>query len=295
MWRTDETCSAAYLLLLVLLLRLLTGLRSADGACEPRCLHPPSSPPWIENNLCFNGSPLPGPSPLITLTTWMRYALHVLIPTGSTNLQVFGSPPAATPPLPPSLLLLVSVLHHRVSTSLLFIFFALLCFFCTVVSWSYSSLSPSPDVSFKVENTTAWSSLRWKEGIAEAAEQQECGWSFTMLGRLTYSTSAVKAMEKTRIRDNILSHLLRPVTAKTCSPSPEGKKTKTTRPLSSAPRLSFSVFLSPGSSFRSVLDRPLSDFPAGQRSCLPAADWLSDTATLTDLHHVTVLLAEHLT
>lgn len=74
MWRTDETCSAAYLLLLVLLLlRLLTGLRSADGACEPRCLHPPSPPPWIENNLRFNGSPLPGPSPLITLKTWMRY------------------------------------------------------------------------------------------------------------------------------------------------------------------------------------------------------------------------------
>lgn len=127
MWRTDETCSAAYLLLLVLLLlRLLTGLRSADGACEPRCLHPPSPPPWIENNLRFNGSPLPGPSPLITLKTWMRYVPPRPHPYRLNKPAGFWFSPSATPPLLPSLPRLVSVLHHRVSTSLLFFFFALL-------------------------------------------------------------------------------------------------------------------------------------------------------------------------
>ncbi|TNN66252.1 hypothetical protein EYF80_023486 [Liparis tanakae] len=49
MWRTDETCSAAYLLLLMLL-RLLTGLRSAVGVCEPRSPSPPSPPPRIGVN-----------------------------------------------------------------------------------------------------------------------------------------------------------------------------------------------------------------------------------------------------
>ena len=93
----DEPCAAAYLRLLALPpLRLLTGLRSADGACAPRCLLPPSPrPPGPENNewLCtFNsfssshactsdGFPFP----------------HVLIPVGSAEPAC--SPPAATPPL----------------------------------------------------------------------------------------------------------------------------------------------------------------------------------------------------
>ncbi|KAK5869523.1 hypothetical protein PBY51_024232 [Eleginops maclovinus] len=60
MWRIDETCSVAYLFLM--LLRLLTGLRSADGVCEPRCLQPPSPPPWIGNSVDYNASPRPAPT-----------------------------------------------------------------------------------------------------------------------------------------------------------------------------------------------------------------------------------------
>lgn len=63
----DETCGAAYLRLLALPpRRLLTGLRSADGACVPRCLLPPSPRhPGSENNQWL-GFPLPAPSPLVT-------------------------------------------------------------------------------------------------------------------------------------------------------------------------------------------------------------------------------------
>lgn len=72
MWETDETCGAAYLLSVLLLLPcLLRG--SAEGACEPRCLHPPSPPTRTRNKLRLYGTPLPGPSPLITLAPWIRY------------------------------------------------------------------------------------------------------------------------------------------------------------------------------------------------------------------------------
>lgn len=62
MRRSDETCVCwcflfffylllllhlLFFLLLAQLLRLLTRLRWADGACEPRCLHQPSPPPGI--------------------------------------------------------------------------------------------------------------------------------------------------------------------------------------------------------------------------------------------------------
>ncbi len=87
MRRTDETCSAAYLLLLMLLLlRLLTGLRSANGVREPRCVYSPSPPPWIGNDLCLMDLHL-------LLSQWHLgcvTSLHVLIPTGLANLQVFG-------------------------------------------------------------------------------------------------------------------------------------------------------------------------------------------------------------
>ena len=69
-WGTDETCRAVYLLLLMLLLlRLLTGLRSADGVAEPWSLHPPSPTSEARKQPGFqtlNPPPRLAPVPLIT-------------------------------------------------------------------------------------------------------------------------------------------------------------------------------------------------------------------------------------
>lgn len=135
MWRTDETCSAAYLLLLVLLLRLLTGLRSADGACEPRCLHPPSPPPWIEGKLRFNSSPLPGPSPLITLKTWMRYVPprpHPYRLNKPAGFWFSSCCDSSSPPFSPAPCVRFTPPRLYLTT----IFFIFIYLFCTVVSWS---------------------------------------------------------------------------------------------------------------------------------------------------------------
>lgn len=113
MWGTDETCSIT--------VRTSSsspcccgswqGCGRRDGTCEPRCLHPPSPAPWIENNLCFNASalPLPGLSPLIALAPRMRYVPPRPHPCKLNKTAGFCGSPAATPPL-----LLVSVLHHSV-------------------------------------------------------------------------------------------------------------------------------------------------------------------------------------
>lgn len=91
--------------MLLLLLRLLIRLRSAEGEREPRCLYPPS----LETTWPLV-PPVRSCSPfflLIAVTPWMCYVpprphLHKLNkPAG------FGSPPAATPLLP----LLVPALH----------------------------------------------------------------------------------------------------------------------------------------------------------------------------------------
>lgn len=86
----DETCGAAYLHLLALPpLRLLTGLRWADGACVPRWLLPPSprhpgseNDQWLSTSNSFSSShactsdgfPFP----------------HVLIPVGSVEPAALG-------------------------------------------------------------------------------------------------------------------------------------------------------------------------------------------------------------
>lgn len=114
--------SAAYLLLLMLPLplRLLTGLRSVDGEREPRCLHPPSPPPLAGNNAGFQRLPFfLTLLPLFALTPRMCYTLRPCSsssPQAQTNLQVFGSPPAAPPPpLLPSPLL--SDVHSYLTSS----------------------------------------------------------------------------------------------------------------------------------------------------------------------------------
>lgn len=91
---------------------------------------------------------------------------------------------------------------------------------------------------------------------------------------------------------------LSPFTAKTCSPSAEGI-TKKTSSLPSPPRfgLAGSSFLF---SFSWIvpplrLGPSLVGLPSRTRQLLARAGWLSDTATLTELYHVTALLAEHLT
>lgn len=143
------------------------------------------------------------------------------------------------------------------------------------------------------ENTTASTHVypepfRWQERSAAAAEQQECGCSFSVLGRLMYSISAVKATEKNSKKKKKKNPYppLSPITAKTCSTSLKGK-TKTTSRLSSH---QLSVFLFFSWIFPTLRHGPTpAGFPTPARQMVPREGWLSDTATLTELYHVTAL------
>lgn len=90
---------AAYLRLLALPpLRLRTGLRSADGACVPRCLLPPSPRhPGSKNTQWRSASNSFSSSHACTSDAVRSPASSS--PWAPRNLQLFGSPPAATPPL----------------------------------------------------------------------------------------------------------------------------------------------------------------------------------------------------
>lgn len=296
---------AAYLLLMLLLL-LLTGLRSAEVR-EPRCLCSPSPPPRIGNNLGFNASPLPAPSPLITLTPPSSSSS----PPAQQTCRFFGSPPAATPPLLPilPLLLLVSVIHHSSPQShyfLLYIYFLLPLAVTLLFSDPIQVYVPLQrcHIVWKHKRSTTASTHAYPESdpleggeSIGASEQQECGWSFTLLGWLMYSASAVKAVDKTEHK--IIS-----------SPTSESNQCKNTFPESCRENKNCN-----SSTFTSRLGSPLCAFlfffswffpllrpgptPAGflcrARQLLARQAVLSDAATLTELHHVTGLLAEHLT
>ena len=180
--------------LLLLLLRLLTGLRSADGACEPRCLHPPSPPPRIETTSLLS----PARSPLITVTPRMCCPRP--------------HPPPPPPPHPPrflvplllrlllsspllSLPLLVS--YRRPSTSDIFAFRSALSLLLPESYPSFISLCKSYYKKKRKENRKQ-NGKRTKRGDAAASTalsatrrgeqrrpgQQERGCSFTMLRRL---------------------------------------------------------------------------------------------------------------
>lgn len=222
----------------------------------------------------IGGFSLPTPSPLVMPAHRMVFRS----PTSSSpwaprNLKLFGSPPAATPPLllrPP----------HCPGASLPFLpAFAFLSS-VRVVSQRYSWRE-------KTEHP------RWL--LPEADRQQKCGWSLPMLGALTHGVSAVKGTEEIRTKHNILS-LSSPITPQQCSEF--CKKTHNNYRLH-PPRSRFTarslVLLLLGLLVCSVLDRPLSVPPAGKRSCSRREDWLPDTATLTDPHHVTALLVELIT
>lgn len=97
---TDETGAAAYLRLLAL--RLLTGLRSADGACVPRCLLRPS--PGLGKTV--SSSPTSSSFSSSHGCTSAAFTLpDVLIPVGSSEPACFGLPSSAPASTPLSLLL----------------------------------------------------------------------------------------------------------------------------------------------------------------------------------------------
>lgn len=90
-----------------------------------------------------------------------------------------------------------------------------------------------------------------------------------------------------------------PITAKNMFPYSWKICKKTTGRLSSPPRFAFSVcsflFLFSLVLPPLCLGPTLVWFPSRARQLLARAGWLSDTVTLTELSHVTALLAEHLT
>lgn len=235
MLETDEMRwdGAAYLLLpvlLLLLLCLLRGLRSAEGACEPRCLHPPSPPTRIGNKLRLYGSPLPGPSPLITLAPWIRYVSprphpHRLNkPARSWIFSCCDSSSAPHSPAP-----CVRFTPRR--KSLAVFFFVLPPY--TVVSWACSSLPSSPGVSFQC-GKHPWSTHVYLELSALEGRDRSGDSNKRAAGPLRYQEAAVQyhcseGENKNKKQYPLLP--LRPVTAKTCSLTHKGKNKNNWSPI----------------------------------------------------------------
>lgn len=132
----DETCGAAYLRLLALPpLRLLTGLRSADGACVPRCLLPPSPRhPGSENNQWLSTSNSFSSSHACTSDGFPFP--HVLIPVCSAEPAAFWLSSCRDPSSAPA------------STSLSRCLAAVSFRFRFVILWS----RPLPEIQLEVEN-----------------------------------------------------------------------------------------------------------------------------------------------
>lgn len=174
---------------------------------------------------------------------------------------------------------------------------------CTSLSWcgdavSFAFLSSVRVPSQRYKRRKRTEHPRWL--LPEADQQQECGWSFPMLGALTHGVSAVKGTEEIRTKHNILSPSS-PITPPPPTTMFRVQQENTQQPqLWSPPRLvsvcsPLLLLLLLALLPCSVLDRPPSVAPAGRRSCPRREDWLSDTATLTDPRHVTALLVEPLT
>lgn len=264
-----ETCSAAYLRLLALPpLRLLAGLRSADGACVPRCLLQPS-PRHLGSEKSQQLSTSSSFSSSHGCTSAGLALPHVLIPVGSTEPACF-CPPCRDPSSAP------------VSTPL--------SHWPAAVSFRCASLSNVPVPSQRPSWRWKPEHPRWR--LPEAEQHQRSGWSFPVLGALTRRGSALQATEEIRTKYKILC-------PHWANEAPNNVPRPARKQLSSPPPSRFTarspVLLLLGLPFCSVLDRPLPVPPAGKRSCSPREDWLSDAATLTDPHHVTALLVERLT
>lgn len=144
------------------------------------------------------------------------------MPTGSTSLQVLGSPPAATPPLLPTPLLLVSVLHHGVPLPQFFPSTLTLLFLELILVYL-----PLLGCHLNVENTPGSTDLYLElsalEGRDRSGDRAE-----RAAGPLRYQESAVQYHCREGNAENMnkkqyLLPPLRPVTAKTCSLTHEGK------------------------------------------------------------------------
>lgn len=243
----DET--AAYLRLLALPpLRLLTGLRSADGACVPRCLLQPSPRhPGSKNNFHF----------------------HLLLLQSRLHVGWFYAPPRPHP----------RGLHETCGFSALLRPRPLLCSCvrltvplprCLLIQRACLF----PEIQLEVGNRA--SALASPRG----GPASESGWSFPMLGALTHRVRAVndggnqkRISSPPPVQTPLTMFVQQENTQQLSSPPSPSRFT------ACCSVLVLLLLLLP---FCSVLDRPLSVPPAGKRSCSAREDWLSDTATLTD-------------
>lgn len=192
----------------MLLLRLLKGLQSAEGEREPRCLYPPSPPLRTGNNLAFSSSPpllLP-----VSFSSNRSDTLDVRRPSSSSSPQAeqtcrfwFSSCcDSSSPPSP-----LAPCVRSTLLPSTSYMFPPSPRCSC-VVFWSYPSLPLLFRRVISCENEGKknekikqkhhsipphdYRGARWKGGREAATEQQECGWYFTMPGKLVWGNSAVK-------------------------------------------------------------------------------------------------------